>query len=232
MRGVNFTLRRGEIVGLTGLLGAGQNEVARSLFGIARGATGTIRRRGTPVTIGSPSQAIKLGICLLTEDRKSEGLFMDMSVKENITLPSLPLFQQASLFISSGKEQRAAEEFIKKLNIVVSSSRAKVGTLSGGNQQKAILGRWLLRDLEILIFIEPTRGIDIGAKAEIYHYLDRLSKEGKSILVISPDPLEILGLADRILVMYNGRLSATLERQTATEEKLLSAIQGGVHHES
>ena len=232
VRGVNFTLHRGEIVGLTGLLGAGQNEVARSLFGVARGATGTIRRRGKPVTIGSPSQAINLGICLLTEDRKSEGLFMDMSVKENITLPSLPLFQQASLFISSGKEQRAAEEFIKKLNIVVSSSRSKVGTLSGGNQQKAILGRWLLRDLVILIFIEPTRGIDIGAKAEIYHYLDRLCKEGKSILVISPDPLEILGLADRILVMYNGRLSATLERQTATEEKLLSAIQGGVLHES
>jgi ABC-type sugar transport system ATPase subunit len=154
-----------------------------------------------------------------------------MSVKDNITLPSLSLFQRALLFINSRSEQRAADEFVRKLNIVVPSTRSKVGTLSGGNQQKAILGRWLLRDLEILIFIEPTRGIDIGAKAEIYHYLDRLSREGKSILVISPDLLEILGLSDRILVMYNGRLTGIMDTRTATEEALLSATQGGNGHE-
>jgi len=231
VRSVSFGLRRGEIVGLTGLLGAGQNEVARALFGVAREVTGTIRRNGTAVTIPSPDHAIRLGICLLTEDRKSEGLFIDMSVKDNVTLPSLPLFRRALMFINRRKEQAAAEEFIRKLNIVIPSARSRVGTLSGGNQQKAILGRWLLRDLDILIFIEPTRGIDVGAKAEIYHYLDRLSKEGKSILVISPDLLEILGLCDRILVMYNGRLTASMDRRTATEESLLSATQGGKHDE-
>ncbi len=231
VRGVNFKLHRGEIVGLTGLLGAGQNEVARALFGVAHGVSGRIRRNGRAVTISSPDAAIRLGICLLTEDRKSEGLFIDMSVKDNITLPSLSLFQRALLFINSRSEQRAADEFVRKLNIVVPSTRSKVGTLSGGNQQKAILGRWLLRDLEILIFIEPTRGIDIGAKAEIYHYLDRLSREGKSILVISPDLLEILGLSDRILVMYNGRLTGIMDTRTATEEALLSATQGGNGHE-
>jgi ABC-type sugar transport system ATPase subunit len=232
VHGVSFKLFKGEIVGLTGLLGAGQNDVARALFGVAPGVSGTIRRNGKNVTISSPDQAIKMGICLLTEDRKSEGLFMDMSVKDNITLPSLSLFQRALLFINGRNEQRAAEEFIQKLNIVVPSIRAKVGTLSGGNQQKAILGRWLLRNLDILIFIEPTRGIDIGAKAEIYHYLDHLSSEGKSILVISPDLLEIIGLSDRILVMYNGKLTSILDKRSATEENLLSAIQGGNRHES
>ena len=232
VRDVNFKVYKGEIVGLTGLLGAGQNEVARALFGVARGVKGTIRRDGKDVVISSPDQAIRMGICLLTEDRKSEGLFLEMSVKDNITLPSLSLFRRAMLFINSRREQREAEEFIQKLNIVVSSARAKIGTLSGGNQQKAILGRWLLRNLDILIFIEPTRGIDIGAKAEIYHYLDRLSKQGKAVLVISPDLLEILGLSDRILVMYNGKLTSVLEKRSATEEILLSAIQGGNRHES
>jgi ribose transport system ATP-binding protein len=231
VRGISFKLYKGEIVGLTGLLGAGQNEIARALFGVAPGVSGIIRRNGKAVSISSPDQAIRLGICLLTEDRKSEGLFIEMSVKDNITLPSLSLFQQALLFINRRSEQRAAEEFIQKLNIVVPSPRSKVGTLSGGNQQKAILGRWLLRNLELLIFIEPTRGIDIGAKAEIYHYLDRLSKEGKCILVISPDLLEILGLSDRILVMYNGRLISIMDKRTATEETLLSAIQGGNRNE-
>ena len=227
VRDVSFALYRGEIVGVTGLLWAGQNELARALFGIGEGVNGIFTRDGRPVSILSPEQAIKLGICLLTENRQAEGLFIDMNVRENITLPSLSSFRQAALFLNSRVEQRVADEFIKKLNIVVPLARAKIGTLSGGNQQKTILGRWLLRNLEILIFIEPTRGIDIGAKAEIYHYLDRLSREGKCIVVVSPDLLEILGLSDRILVMYNGRLTQTFEERGLTEESLLAAIQGG-----
>jgi ABC-type sugar transport system ATPase subunit len=227
IRDVNFEIRRGEIVGMTGLLGAGQNEVARALFGVQDGVSGVIRRNGRPVFLGSPRDAIKNGICLLTENRKREGLFMEMSVKENMTLPSLGRFLRALLFVDRADERKAAGDYIKKMNIVVRSQGAKVRTLSGGNQQKAILARWLMRDLEVLIFIEPTRGIDVGAKAEIYADLDRLAKEGKSILVVSTDLTEVIGISDRILVMYNGRLTRVFDRDQTTEETLLAAIQGG-----
>lgn len=226
VRDVSFQLRRGEILGMTGLLGAGQNEVARALFGAQSEVSGTIRRSGCSVFIGSPQDAIEHGICLLTENRKREGLFLDMSVKENMTLPSLKSFSRAGAFVNNGKERQWAQRFIDRMNIVVRSSGSKVRTLSGGNQQKAILARWLMRDLEVLIFIEPTRGIDVGAKAEIYSDLSRLAGEGKSILVISTDLPEVLGISDRILVMYNGRLNRVIERAQASEEVLLAAIQG------
>lgn len=226
IRDVSFELRRGEIVGMTGLLGAGQNEVARALFGIMNNVRGTIRRKGKVVTIDRPDDAIQLGICLLTEHRKLEGLVLDMNVKENITLPSLFMFAPGGI-VDNAREEKTANEFIQRLNVVVRSARSKMGTLSGGNQQKTILARWLLRNLDILIFIEPTRGIDVGAKAEIYQDLDRLARQGKSILVISPDLLEILGISDRIFVMYNGRLTHVLNKGQVTEESLLAAIQGG-----
>ena len=150
-------------------------------------------------------------------------------VRENITLPSLNRFSAAGGFVDTRRQTQAASKYIDQLNVVVRSFLSPVRTLSGGNQQKTILARWLLRDLDILIFIEPTRGIDVGAKAEIYQDLDRLAKQGKTILVISPDLLEILGISDRVLVMYNGRLTQTLNRADFTEEVLLSAIQGNVH---
>jgi len=230
VKDVSFSLRRGEIVGITGLLGAGQNELVRALYGVQENVRGTILRDGRPVSIKSPSDAIRHGICLLTENRKVEGLVLDMSVKENVTLPSLSMFRRAPLFIDNSREELATSEFIKKLNIVVRSARSKVRTLSGGNQQKTILARWLMKNLEILIFIEPTRGIDVGSKAEIYHYLDRLAKEGKSIVVVSPELLEILGISDRIFVMYNGRLTKVFAKGQANEETLLSAVQGGNGH--
>ena len=231
VKDVSFSLRRGEIVGITGLLGAGQNELVRALYGVQENVRGTILRDGRPVSIKSPSDAIRHGICLLTENRKVEGLVLDMSVKENVTLPSLSMFRRAPLFIDNSREELATSEFIKKLNIVVRSARSKVRTLSGGNQQKTILARWLMKNLEILIFIEPTRGIDVGSKAEIYHYLDRLAKEGKSIVVVSPELLEILGISDRIFVMYNGRLTKVFAKGQANEETLLSAVQGGNGHD-
>lgn len=227
---VSFELRRGEIVGITGLLGAGQNELARALFGIMENVTGTLRRDAKVVKIDSPGEAIALGICLLTEHRKTEGLVLDLSVKENVTLPSLNLFERAGLFLDNPREQTAVQSWIERLNIVVRSARSKMRTLSGGNQQKTILARWLLRDLEILIFIEPTRGIDVGAKAEIYQYLDKLSQEGKCIVVVSPELLEILGISDRIFVMYNGSLTHIFDKGQVNEESLLAAIQGGKQH--
>ncbi len=228
VRDVSFDLNRGEILGITGLLGAGQNELARALFGIQSHVTGTLRRNGQAISIRSPGEAIVHGICLLTENRKEEGLFLDMSVKENITLPSLFKFiiSWAVPLLANQRERRAAQQFIDKVNVILRSPEAKMRTLSGGNQQKAILARWLLRDLEILVFIEPTRGIDVGAKAEVYRYLDALAKEGRGIIVISPELTEILGISDRILVMHEGRLIREFAADQATEERLLAAIQG------
>ncbi len=228
VHGINFDLKSGEILGITGLLGAGQNELARALFGIHTNVKGSILRNGNEIVINSPQDAIRHGICLLTENRKDEGLFMDMSVKENITMPSLDKFilTHSVPFIANRREKVVADEFIQKVNIILRSQATPMRTLSGGNQQKAILARWLLRDLEILVFIEPTRGIDVGAKAEIYRYLDSLAKEGRGIIVISPELNEIMGISDRILVMHEGKLVQEFMSKDATEELLMSAIQG------
>ena len=229
VRNVSFQVRRGEIIGITGLLGAGQNEVARALVGIQKNVSGIIRRNGQPVFITSPKAAIELGICLLTENRKQEGLFLEMNVRENVTISSLSMFlrSKAVPLINAPKERQAAQNFIEKVNVVLHSVSSRISTLSGGNQQKAILARWLLRNLEVLVFIEPTRGIDVGAKAEIYRYLDKLAKEGKSIIVVSPELPEILGISDRVLVMYQGRLAHVVDKAETSEELLLAETQGG-----
>ena len=226
---ISFHLKRGEILGITGLLGAGQNEVARALYGIQPGLIkGAISRNGKNISIQSPTDAISKGICLLTENRKDEGLFLDMSVKENISMPSLAFFLRSKFLsiIANARERKAVKDFVEKVNVRTSSIDAKIRTMSGGNQQKGILARWLLRDLEILIFIEPTRGIDVGAKAEIYRYLDLLAKEGKGIIVISPELTEILGVSDRIIVMHEGNIVQELDHVDATEEDLLAGLQG------
>jgi ribose transport system ATP-binding protein len=232
VRGVSFQLRGGEILGITGLLGAGQNELVRAMFGAQPDiSSGTILRNGKPVTISSPEAAIDLGIGLLTENRKEEGLFLDMSIKENITMPSLRRFLSRFFpLLVNSKERQAAQYFIDKVNVVLRTAEAKVRTLSGGNQQKAILARWLLRDLEVLMFIEPTRGIDVGAKAEIYRYLDSLAMEGRGIIVVSPDLTEILGVADRIIVVHEGKVVREFQRAEATEELLLANIQGATEN--
>jgi ribose transport system ATP-binding protein len=228
LKDVSFDLHRGEIVGITGLLGAGQNELARALFGVQERVTGVVKRNGQPVVINSPRTAIDLGICLLTENRKEEGLFLDMSVEENITIPSLQRFLLSKFvpLLSGREENQAAQKYIDKVNVVLTSAAAKIRTLSGGNQQKTILARWLLKDLEILVFIEPTRGIDVGAKAEIYRDLDELAQEGRGIIIVSPELNEILGMSDRILVMHEGQLVREFDRGEASEELLAAAIQG------
>ena len=226
VRQVSFKLKRGEIVGMTGLLGAGQNELSRALFGLQPEVSGVIRCKGQPVLITSPKKAIGLGIALLTDNRKLEGLIPDMAVRENVTLPSLAFFRRAMIFIDRRREKQKAQQFIEQLRVQTPSVNARIGTLSGGNQQKAILARWLLRDLDILIFVSPTQGIDVGAKAEIYEHLADLARQGKAILAVSEDSVEILGISDRILVMYQGQLTQEISRAEATEELLLSAIQG------
>ena len=226
VRKVSFALQRGEIVGVTGLLGAGQNALGRALFGLMPEVSGVVRVGGRPVLITSPRRAIDLGIGLLTEHRKTEGLVLDMSVRENITLPSLRNFRRWLLFHRLGKERLAADQYREQLHIKTPSTGERVSNLSGGNQQKVILGKWLLRDLDVLIFIAPTQGIDVGAKAEIYEQLRALATEGKAILVISEELVEILGISDRIIVMDHGRIGRIFTHSEATEESLTAVMQG------
>ena len=226
VRDVSFQLHRGEILGVTGLLGAGQNELARALFGLTLETSGLIRRNKQPVHLHSPQAAIRHGIGLLTEQRKTEGLILPMDVRANISLPSLGRFKRWGTFIHHGRERAATAATAEQMRVKTASMQTAVGTLSGGNQQKVILGKWLLRDLDILIFISPTQGIDVGAKAEIYAQLTELTALGKSIIVVSEDHIEILGISDRIMVMYQGALLHTFARADANEERLLAATQG------
>lgn len=228
VRDVSFQLQTGEILGITGLLGAGQNELARALFGLTLETSGLFRRLGKPVSLHSPREAIQQGIGLLTEQRKTEGLVMTLDVGANMTLPSLSAFRRASLFIDARRSTQSAGSMMEQMRVKAPSIDTSVGTLSGGNQQKVILGKWLLRNLDILVFVSPTQGIDVGTKAEIYAHLTELARAGKAIIVVSEDLIEILGISDRIMVMYHGRLLQTLSRAEATEERLSSAIQGNL----
>lgn len=228
VKNISFEIKRGEILGITGLLGAGQNELARALYGIVHNVSGEIIINGKHVFISNPNDAINYGIGLLTEDRNKEGLFLDLNVKENVTLPSINKYRNKVGLINNTLETSDAEEYLKKVNIIMSSLKQLVSQLSGGNRQKVILSRWLLKKLDILILIEPTVGIDVEAKAEIYNHLNNLAKEGKAIIIISKDTQEILGVSNRILVMYDGKILASFDGQRTTEEELLLAVQGEV----
>jgi rhamnose transport system ATP-binding protein len=219
---ISFHVRKGEIVGLAGLVGAGRTDVARAIFGIAPAATGTIEVAGKPVTISEPSDAIKLGLAFVPEDRALAGIFRTLSVEENITA-AIPNRIAPKGVIRRALEKSLASESVRKLRIRLASLRQPIGELSGGNQQKAILARWLLTDPEILILDEPTRGIDIGVKAEFYDMIGELAAGGHAILLISSELPELLALCDRILVMSEGRLTANLPRAQATQETVMHA---------
>ena len=195
--------------------------MARILGGDLTADSGEIVRLGKVVGAG-PRAAIEAGICLLTEDRKAEGLFLGRSVSENLALPSLPAFSRAGI-VDAGAERRAVAGAIAQFSIA-GTARSVIARLSGGNQQKTILARWLLRDLAVLVLIEPTRGIDVGAKAEIYRYLELLARRGKAIVVVSSDALEVLGLADRVVVFVDGAVRAQYNRGEVSEEALNLAI--------
>ncbi|MCB1518389.1 MAG: sugar ABC transporter ATP-binding protein [Hyphomicrobiaceae bacterium] len=219
---ISFLVRRGEIVGLGGLVGAGRTDVARALFGVAPAQSGTIAIDGKPVTIHDPSDAIALGLAFVPEDRAVAGIFSTLSVEQNITA-AIPGKIAPGGFIQRAHERDLASKSVKDLSIRLASLSQPIGELSGGNQQKAILARWLHTDPEILILDEPTRGIDIGVKAEFYEMIGQLAEDGRAILLISSELPELLTLCDRILVMSEGRLTAEIPRAEATQENVMQA---------
>ncbi len=230
VRDISFNVRQGEIVALTGLVGAGRTEVARLIFGADHLRAGRIYLSGNPVNIRSPRQAIDLGVCLLTEDRKSQGLNLGMRIRENVTLPTLSEFCRG-VFLQKRREQMVTSQKMADLHIKAPSSEVAVQNLSGGNQQKVVLAKWLLANSKLFIFDEPTRGIDVGAKREIYLLMNELLRQGAGILMISSELPEVLGMADRILVMSQGRIVGELSRTEATQERIMDYATRSVVHE-
>lgn len=224
-RDVSFTLHEGEIVGLTGLVGAGRTEVARAIFGADRIDGGQILLEGTPILVRSPQDAIRQGIGLLTEDRKSQGLILPMSVRENTTLANLQEIVRG-LFVSRSRERTVTDGYIRELQIRTPSTEQTAQNLSGGNQQKVVLAKWLFTQSRVLIFDEPTRGVDVGAKVEIYRLMNDLVRRGVAVLMISSELPEVLGMCDRILVMHEGRLAGELSRAEATQEGVMRLATG------
>ncbi len=223
---ITLEIRRGEVLGLTGLVGAGRTELARVLFGADPYLDGEISLDGKPLHLKSPREAIAAGICLLTEDRKEQGLILGMSVRENFGLPNLDQFNRMGL-IRQGEERSAFENYVDKFNIRVPHSEQRAGYLSGGNQQKVVLAKWLFRDTEVLLFDEPTRGIDVGAKFEIYQLINELAAEGKAILMISSELPEVIGMSDRILVMREGTIEGEItDMKSVTQESILRLAMG------
>ena len=219
---ISFSLRRGEIIGLGGLVGAGRTDVARALFGVMPAATGQITVGGLKATIEDPSDAINLGLAFVPEDRAGQGIFSTMSVEHNLT-STIPNKIAPKGIISLRHEKRISRKAVDDLSIRLASLRQPIAELSGGNQQKTILARWLLTEPEILILDEPTRGIDIGVKAEFYDMIGDLAAKGRAILLISSELPELLSLCDRILVMSEGRITAELPREHATQENIMQA---------
>jgi rhamnose transport system ATP-binding protein len=222
---VDLVVRRGEIVGLAGLVGAGRSEVAQSIFGIHPPEAGDIRIDGEDVRIRSPQAAMERGIFYVPEERRSQGLILPFSIKNNITLSILDRISRLGFVPRS--ERQTADRFAKELSIRGASMSDPVSRLSGGNQQKVVLAKSLAREPSILLLDEPTRGIDVGAKSEIYRLIDDLAREGKAILLISSELDEVLSMSDRIVVMREGHVSGEFEREAATQENVMTAATGG-----
>lgn len=220
IKNVSFTLRRGEILGFSGLMGAGRTEVARAVYGADPFDSGEIFVNGKKENIKSPEQAVRLGICYLSEDRKRYGLMLDKSVTENTVLASLDNFISLSV-INEAACERSARDANEKLRTKTPGMSQQLKKLSGGNQQKVVIARWLIRNSDIFIFDEPTRGIDVGAKSEMYALMEELASQGKSIIMISSELAEIQRLSDRVLVMYEGRKTAELDISEATQEEIM-----------
>ncbi|MBQ8144089.1 MAG: sugar ABC transporter ATP-binding protein [Butyricicoccus sp.] len=221
VRNVSFTLRRGEVLGIAGLVGAGRSELVETIFGMRRKSAGEIRVNGEPAAINHPADAIAHKLALITEDRKFTGLNLVGTVAENITLVDLAR-QFRSGLIDRKKENRIADDYIGKLSIKTPHAQQLVGNLSGGNQQKVVLSKWLLAEPDIIILDEPTRGIDVGAKRDIYLLIGELVQQGKAVIVISSEIPEVMGLSDRILVMAEGRMTGELARPDFSQERIMT----------
>jgi rhamnose transport system ATP-binding protein len=224
--GVSFDVRRGEVLGLAGLVGAGRTDVALALFGVAPAETGTIELHGRQVEIGSPRDAMELGIAYVSEDRRHVGLSLAQSVTANITLPALGRYVSRLGLVDRRAERETAEGFRTRLGIRTAGLNQPVGLLSGGNQQKAMLAKWLNTEPSVLLLDEPTRGIDVGAKAEVHQIVDELAREGVAVVLISSDLPEVLAMSDRVLVMREGEQRGVFDRTEATEERVMTAAMG------
>jgi ABC-type sugar transport system ATPase subunit len=228
VQNISFSLHRGEILGFAGLVGSGRTETVRMLFGADAKEGGEVWLDGDKVSITSPAQAIRHGICLLTEDRKSQGLILGRSVQENFGLANMKWFSKLG-FINSKNEGLAFDKYVEQLKIKVTGGSQIAQTLSGGNQQKVVLAKWLQQNAEVVIFDEPTRGIDVGAKYEIYLLMNELAAQGKAILMISSELPEILGMSDRILVMHEGKIAGEITNPAdVTQEDVMRLATGSV----
>ena len=219
--GISFEVRAGEVVALAGLVGAGRTELAHAVIGDTPILSGSVEVEEKPLHLRSPRDAVRAGLALAPEERKQQALLMKRSVRDNICLSVLSRLQKFHI-VSCAEESRIARRYVAELRVRTPTIEQEVSTLSGGNQQKTVLARWLARQAKLLILDEPTRGVDVGAKADIYAIIDKLAAEGSAILVISSELPEVLGLADRIIVMQGGRMRGELTRDEATEEKILS----------
>lgn len=223
---ISFNARRGEVVGFSGLMGAGRSEVMETLFGVYRADGGVIKIHGRPMQIQSPSDAIRCGMALVTEDRQLTGLNLKASVRSNMTLVSLKKFCHGWQLLRLGEERRVVDAQLRALAVKARDRNQGVSTLSGGNQQKIVLAKWLLTDPQIIILDEPTRGIDIGAKAEFYQIIRTLARQGRTILLVSSEMPELLGLCDRIIVLCQGKIAAEFKRGSFDQEEIIRAAIG------
>jgi len=221
-RDVSFQLRKGEILGVGGLVGAQRTELMEGLFGIRSHTKGQIFYKGKEITINRPKDAIDQGIAMLTEDRRGSGIMGVLSVADNISISSLNQYLDHGYFINGKKVEKLVQDNVKKMNIKTPSSKTLIKSLSGGNQQKVLVGRWLANNPDVLILDEPTRGIDVGAKYEIYCIIADLAKEGKSIIMISSEMSELIGMSDRIMVMCDGRVTGFVDGAQATQENIMA----------
>jgi ribose transport system ATP-binding protein len=224
-RAVDLAVRPGEILGLAGLVGAGRTSLARSLFGVEPALDGEILLDGVPIHVRTPREAIARGLYLVPEDRKRSGLVLDMTIAENVSLPDMPSHASAGL-VQAASESRAAEAQRQSLRIRAPGVAVGAGTLSGGNQQKVVLGKWLAMRPRALVFDEPTRGVDVGAKGEIYALMRGLADKGAAVLMISSDMEEVIGVSDRVAVMHEGRIAGVLERAEVNEPNILRLATG------
>ena len=222
----NFNVKEGEILGVAGLMGSGRTELAKTIFGEYKKDSGTIKLNGKEVNIKSVQEAIDYGICYLSEDRKKEGCVLSLSVAENMILSNLKKYENSFKVINKNKAKEDVDYYIKKMKIKTPNRDQLIKNLSGGNQQKVILAKWLMLSPEVLIIDEPTRGIDVGAKKEIYELLNELKAQGKAIIMISSDLPEVLGISDRIMVMSEGKISGELSRSEASQESIMKLAVG------
>lgn len=222
---ISFKVARGEVLGVAGLVGSGRSEMARTIFGVDEAVEARVKLNGKSLHFASPRDAIRDGVYLVPEDRRSCGLVVEFNVRENISLPNLDSYSTAKI-ISSARETEAAVKAVKSINIKTPSPEMRAANLSGGNQQKVVLARWLTFSPKVIIFDEPTRGIDVGAKAEIYELIRKLAADGVSVIVISSEMEEVLGISDRIAVMHEGRITGILDRSQFSEEAVMHLATG------